>query len=76
MSDTPCRDHPACAEQRRPRTAGRRLRGERANAVLEAEGEWNERSEGFAPPRLACRGCNHDMKALNRRTPGETDGVG
>jgi hypothetical protein len=34
--------------------------------VLEAEGEWNDRSEAFAAPRLVCRGCYRDMKALNQ----------
>ncbi len=37
------------------------------DAVLEEEGEWNDRSEAFAQPRMVCRGCYREMKALNRR---------
>jgi hypothetical protein len=35
--------------------------------ILVQEGEWNDRSEAFAGPRLVCRACYREMKALNRR---------
>ena len=38
------------------------------DAVLQEEGDWNDRSEDFARPHLVCRGCYREMKALNRRS--------
>ena len=37
------------------------------DAVLEEEGEWNDRSEAFARPRLVCRACYRAMREANRR---------
>lgn len=34
--------------------------------MLAREGEWNDRSEAFASPRLVCRACYREMEALNR----------
>ena len=34
--------------------------------VLMREGDWNERSEAFARPRLVCRACYRQMRELNR----------
>lgn len=36
--------------------------------VLMAEGEWNDRSEEFAAPRLVCRACYEQMRDFNRPT--------
>lgn len=36
------------------------------DAVLEREGDWNERAEAFAGIRLVCRVCYGRMKSLNR----------
>lgn len=33
--------------------------------ILVEEGEWNDRSEAFASPQLACQACYREMKALN-----------
>jgi hypothetical protein len=35
------------------------------DAVLIEEGDWNDRSEAFAKPRLICRACYAAMKQLN-----------
>ena len=34
--------------------------------VLQEEGDWNDRAEGFAAPLLVCRACYVEMRTLNR----------
>ena len=34
--------------------------------ILMDEGDWNDRSEAFAQPRMICRACYRQMRELNR----------
>lgn len=45
----------------------------RCEEVVNAEGEWNERSEGFARITLCCTECYDDIRRRNAWAPKETE---
>lgn len=44
------------------------------DAVLMEEGDWNDRSEAFAQPRMICRACYRRIRELNRSAGADGDG--
>jgi hypothetical protein len=48
-----------------PDTASNQAWCAECDRLLVEEGEWNDRSESFAQPRLVCRACYNAMKRLN-----------